>query len=150
MADRVFAFIILIIVAIFWLESYQFSSASGGYTLAPSFFPRVLLITLLSLSLLLFIKSFFTNSTSKSFKGIGTFFKTHWRVPVMIGFFFLFIVMIDAMGFVVSAVLFLLASFALLLEKYTPKMMVISVSLAFLLPVSISWIFQSFLRAIIP
>lgn len=150
MTDRIFAIVVIIIASIFWIESYYIPAVSGGYTLGPSFFPRMLLIALALLSAILLIKSFLPNNTSPSFKGVGDFFKVHWRVPVLLVQFFLYILLLNMIGFVTSSILFMIGAFALLMKSYTPKFVVISFVLAFSLPLSISWLFQNFLRTVLP
>lgn len=150
MGDRVFALVLMVIVAAFWWESGELPGPSGGAVVGPAFLPRAVLGLIFGLAVLLLIQSFVKSQEATSFKGIGEFFKVHWRVPVLLAAVGAYIVLMTNFGFVIASILFLVGAFALLIQEYTRGVIITSVVVAVGLPIGIEWVFESALSTVLP
>lgn len=154
--DRIASIVILAFCAFFYYESFGISNQNLT-GLEATFFPRVLLVSIGSLSLLLLIKSFFINTAAveKAELGEGEVDKTKkwWKVPLIFVLFTIYILVIDILGFTISSFLFMtvvyLIAVAAPVKKNGKKH---AVSIVFLLVVSImlTFIFENFLQVYLP
>ncbi|WP_146339433.1 tripartite tricarboxylate transporter TctB family protein [Nesterenkonia sp. NBAIMH1] len=150
MADRVFALVLMVLVAAFWTESGQLPPASGGAAVGPAFMPRVLLAALFALAVLMLIRSFTKAEDAVRFTGIAGFLRLHWRVPALLAAIGAYIALMDALGFVLASIIFLLGSFALLIRERTRGILIAALLLAVGLPFGLSWLFETALRTFLP
>ncbi|GAB3845896.1 tripartite tricarboxylate transporter TctB family protein [Nesterenkonia populi] len=150
MADRVFALVLMVLVAAFWMESGELPEASGGAAVGPAFLPRVILATLFALTLLMLVQSFIKAEEAVRFTGIGGFLRLHWRVPALLAAVGVYIALMDGVGFVVASIIFLLGAFALLIRDYSRGIVIAAAAIAVGLPFGLAWLFETVLSTFLP
>lgn len=138
------------ITFIFFYESRHFSQKTGMQTLAPLFFPSIILSILAILALSLFVKSFLEKKKEENvILSFNVYFRQHWRVITMMVLFFIYIYLIPVIGFLYSSIPFLFIAFTILRSwkiSYLLTNSILSVSLPFL----VQWVFQHFLYIYLP
>lgn len=150
MADRVFAVVLMVLAAAFWRESGDLPGPSGGAVLGPAFLPRVLLGIIFALAVLVLVQSFLKREEAVQFTGIRGFLRLHWRVPVLLCAVGAYIALMDAVGFVLSSIVFLLGTFALLIRERSRGVVISAAVIAIGLPIGLEWVFETLLRAVLP
>ncbi|WP_028463921.1 tripartite tricarboxylate transporter TctB family protein [Nesterenkonia alba] len=150
MADRVFALVLMVLVAAFWVESAQLPGPSGGAAVGPAFLPRIILATIFALSVLLVVQSFLKAEEAVRFTGIGGFFRLHWRVPALLAAVGVYIALMDPLGFVVASIIFLAGAFALLIREYTRGVVIAAALIAVGLPFGLNYLFRTVLSTFLP
>jgi len=150
MVDRIFAIFILLVGGAFFFESSKFSEKSGVQTFAPSFFPRVIIIFMMVLTIFLFIKSFIIKKENTSFLSkLKIYIVEHYRVILILFLFFIFTVLIPFIGFLYSSMIFIFLSTAIL-RPLKVRFMTTNILLALLLPLAVQWVFQNVLNIYLP
>ncbi|WP_078544727.1 tripartite tricarboxylate transporter TctB family protein [Litchfieldia alkalitelluris] len=150
MINRIFSIVVLAISGLFFFQTTKFSEKSGVQTFAPSFFPRIILFLIVMLSLYLLVKSFLKKDESeKVVVMVKTYVKEHYQVLVMIGIFFLYILLIPMIGFLISSIFFLFITFTLLRPKKV-KSLFANAIVAIALSISIQYVFQQMLNIYLP
>lgn len=150
MADRVFAVVLMVLVAAFWMESGDLPEASGGAAIGPAFLPRVILSAIFALAVLMLVQSFIKAEEAVRFTGISGFLRLHWRVPVLLAAVGGYIALMDSIGFVPASIIFLLGTFALLIREYSRGIVIAAAVIAAGLPFGLSWLFESVLSTFLP
>lgn len=150
MADRFFAVVLMVLVAAFWRESGDLPGPSGGAVFGPAFLPRVILGVIFALAVLVLVQSFIRREEAVQFTGIRGFLRLHWRVPVLLGAVGAYIALMDAVGFVISSIAFLLGTFTLLIRERARGVVISAAVIAIGLPIGLEWVFESLLRAVLP
>lgn len=150
MGDKIFGVCIFIVGVIFFLETSNFANTSGGYTIAPSFFPRVVIIIMCLLAILMVVNSLRVKGNNTFFTDIKQFSILHWRIFAMLALLFIYIFIMPLTGFIIASMIFLLGGFSLLIQERSKNIIIASISVALIMPVSIHWLFENVLRTILP
>ncbi|MGL5122785.1 MAG: tripartite tricarboxylate transporter TctB family protein [Fusobacteriaceae bacterium] len=112
-ADRIFSVILGVIsIIIFYLSSNFESGFIIDSGLGADFFPKSVSIILFILSSILFFKSFSTKEYSK-----GIFSKNSKILGITLCYFFVYIVLINIIGYLLATILFLIGMFKFLKIK---------------------------------
>ncbi|QGU94723.1 hypothetical protein GOM49_06085 [Clostridium bovifaecis] len=102
-ADIISAILFLIFAALVIISTSQFPDFSGEGVTGPDFFPRVLGIILIVLSILLFINAILSKDNGKT----GLFDKAAIRAYITIGAVLIYVVLMNILGFIIVNFLFL-------------------------------------------
>lgn len=108
--DRILSITILLLLALMYKETYKFSEKTDWLMFAPSFYPRIVIITVGVVTLFLLIRSFIVPKGSGAKPGASVAGKKYAKVLLM---FFLTVVYVSVLplwGFIVSTILYLMIS----------------------------------------
>ncbi|MBW1972494.1 MAG: hypothetical protein DRG20_05095 [Deltaproteobacteria bacterium] len=139
-ADRIFAIILILVAIVFWTQTKELQYKCY-------IFPRLILIMLIILSAVMFVQSFFKKSMPK-----GKLPKDNLKyIVISIIIVFVWIALINVLGFITSGVIFLSSlTFLLDLQRLTIKK-VVSTILIYILVLIAFWIaFHKFLLVPLP
>lgn len=150
MADRIFAIAALAIGGIFLHESRFVAEKKGVQTFSSAFFPRLIIYMLIFLSIMLLIKSFLNSSKRTSRGTFSSFLREHWRVPFMFGWFIVYLILMPAIGFIPSTIIFLLLGFLVLNTSFVPKRLLLYIPLSLALTFAIHFVFEKKLSIMLP
>ena len=150
MADRIFAIAVLIVGGLFAYESQSFSEKSGMQTFAPSFFPRVIIAIMFGLAVLLFIQSAMKADKGQAFlHQVKLYFRQHWRAPILLFCFFMYLASLPFAGFLPATIVFLLIGFSLL-GTWKTSFFIRNAVLSVVLAAAIQMVFTNVLNVYLP
>jgi putative tricarboxylic transport membrane protein len=116
--------IILILIGIFVLfEISSFPSYEGGTITGPDFFPRILALTIIGLSLILFISTFISKDESKT----GLFDIYAIKAYITMVSILAYMVALNIIGFIFATPLFLFGLVRFYGMKHYPKLVLVSI-----------------------
>jgi len=141
--------LIILLVCIFFLyQTTQIQTLDINTGLGADFYPRVILIFIITLSIISMILSYFKHRNIEREESKDSF---SWKVFLIFVFFGIYIFTLDFIGFVVGSTLFMMIIYLLIVphQKNWKQNIVIALCL-FLSAFAVSYIFENYLDVFLP
>lgn len=150
--DRALALVLLLIVAVMWIESGDIRPPTSWQPYGSALFPRILLVLIGLLSLTILVRSLLVTVPERAgTKQLLQEWFQKRRIIVAIFFLFgLYTALLPLVGYIVATIGFLVASLALLMGINTRRKWVINLTLSFTLTLVIFVIFRHGLNVWLP
>jgi len=150
--DRAFALVVLLVVAILFVESYEIAPRASWQPYGSAFYPRILLGVIGALSLFAVIRSFLPGAERQPplLPELRSFLAHN---PKIIALFFLFAgftALLPVFGYIATSIAFLILSFALLTRGLTVKKAIIGIAVAIAATAFVYVVFHYGLRIRLP
>jgi len=153
--DRIASICLLLFCTFFYILSYKIDTSNVA-KLNAAFFPRFLLGMIAVLTIAMFIKTFFTaGKTTRNVeknKPLKIKEQREWIIWAIFALFALYIYSLKILGFVISAFLFMLVLYLILIKdnKRNFKRNLFPIGGLFVIAVTLSFIFEKYLQVFLP
>ncbi|MEC5423305.1 tripartite tricarboxylate transporter TctB family protein [Virgibacillus sp. C22-A2] len=151
--NRILSICTLIVCLVMYMETFKFGEKTSVQVVSPAAYPRFLLYFIAGFSIFILIQSFFTK-TDKN-QAIVFNFKKFWnkyREIILLFLFFGFYVFLlsSNVGFIISTLLFMFASQALLMGLKRLKSVITNISVTTVLTFFVYFTFTEMLSIMLP
>lgn len=139
---------ILVIASFFLYQTTNIRKLDIGAGLGAEFYPRMILIFIIVLSILSIILAIFKNKKVNP-DSEKDFFS--WKVLLMFVSFGIYIYVLDIIGFVIASTIFMMFVYVMLVDKKKSwKTNIITIICLFLSALAVSIIFENYLNVFLP
>lgn len=150
--DRALALVLLLIVAVMWVESDSIAPPTSWQPYGSALFPRILLVVIAALSLLILVRSLLVNVPERAGakKLILSWFQSRRTIVALFLLFGLYAALLPVVGYLIATVGFLVASLALLMGVNTRRKWIINLTLSLTLAIVLFVVFRYGLNVWLP
>lgn len=150
--DRALALVLLLIVAVLWMESGSIAPPTSWQPYGSALFPRILLVVIGGLSLMILVRSLLVKVPERAgAKQLLTdWFKSRRTIVALFLLFGLYAALLPLVGYIAATIGFLVASLALLMGINTRRKWTINLTLSFTLTLVIFVVFRYGLNVWLP
>ncbi|CEP37296.1 MULTISPECIES: tripartite tricarboxylate transporter TctB family protein [Halomonadaceae] len=150
--DRALALVLLLIVAVMWMESGSIAPPTSWQPYGSALFPRILLVVIGGLSLMILVRSLLVKVPERAgAKQLLTdWFKSRRTIVALFLLFGLYAALLPLVGYIAATIGFLVASLALLMGTNTRRKWIINLTLSFTLTLVIFVVFRFGLNVWLP
>jgi len=141
--------LVVLIVSLFFLyQTTHIPTVNVNAGLGAAFYPRVILIFIISLSIISMIITFFKHRNLET-EGVKDFFS--WKVLSLFLAYALYIFSMELLGFILASAIFMMFTYLVITEaRKSWKMNIIIFVSLFLAAFAISFIFENYLNVFLP
>ena len=150
--DRALALVLLLIVAVMWIESGNIRPPTSWQPYGSALFPRILLVVTGLLSLLILVRSLVVGPAERSTarRSFGEWLAHNSKVFALFALFGLYAALLPILGYIVATLAFLVTSLGLLLGIDSRRKWIINLAVSFTLVPLVFVIFRYGLNVWLP
>jgi putative tricarboxylic transport membrane protein len=150
--DRALALALLLLVAIFFLETRNIPARTSWQPYGSAFYPRILLAVMGGLALILFVHSFLQGRTDQPplLPDVRDFFARQYRIVLLFVLFGLYTALLPVLGFNIATMAYLILSFGPLMGFNKRRKLVLALAVAVGATLLVYVVFQHGLRIRLP
>ncbi len=150
--DRALALVLLLIVAVMWIESGNIRPATSWQPYGSALFPRILLVVAGLLSLLVLFRSLLAGAPARTLarRSFGEWLAHNRKVFSLFALFGLYAALLPMVGYIIATLAFLVTSLGLLLGIDSRRKWIINLAVSFTLVPLVFVIFRYGLNVWLP
>lgn len=150
--DRALALVLLLIVAVMWIESGDIRPPTSWQPYGSALFPRILLVVIGLLSLMILVRSLLIKVPERASAKqiIKEWFQSRRTIVALFLLFGLYAALLPLVGYIAATIGFLITSLALLMGTNTRRKWLINLTLSCSLAIVIFVIFRYGLNVWLP
>ncbi|RJN31975.1 tripartite tricarboxylate transporter TctB family protein [Nesterenkonia natronophila] len=152
--DRLFAGVVVLLALVAYWQTLKFSAGYGlGSVNEPETYPRLLIFGLVALGILVALRPRRGVDEDEP-RGVRAMLETvrerHAKPALVVALFVVYLLLLEPLGFVYASIFFLLSCQVVLMQKRSPKALLIVSVISVGLPFALEYIFTDVLRIFLP
>jgi len=148
--DRALSIILLLFCLIMYMETFNFAEKTKMQVAGPAVYPRIVIGIIAFLALIVLIQSFFAKTKNSEAFNWKNFKEKYSKVIILFILFGIYVYLLSVLGFILSTLLYMFISQALLMGFKQRKPIIINVCVTSVATFLVYFVFTDFLGIWLP